>query len=982
MMRKCIPIFLIGWSLLAALPAAAQEIQFLGQVVGAESGEPITNAEVITLSEKIFTDQSGKFEFRREVEDSILLRIEAPGFEPRKYVVFPDFGAVVDLGTVELKKSIPETPPYTFDDPFQEDTPEEQQTERKKRRTDIDAELDQAIVELFPVEEELDRATFEDFVPAIALTTQDLEIGGADRVSDLLNASRDAFITAAAYTFSSARFRMRGYDGRNITMMLNGAPFNDLGSGFVFWSAWGGLNDVTRNRTGTTGLMLNANTFGSVGGASSIDLRPSQQRKQFRVSYANANRTYDHRVMATYTTGELSSGWAFTLSGSRRWAQEAYVPGTFYDAYSYYLGIEKSIGRRHALSLNAFGAPIQRGQGGAATMELYDLAGTNYYNPNWGFQAGKVRNARVRTTHQPVVMLRHDWEFTPRTHLTTTVSYQTGRNGTTALDWYDTPDPRPDYYRKLPSFIDNPQADLVEEALRENEALRQLDWDGFFDVNRNSLVTIENVDGIPGNNVTGLRSQYIVEERRFDNDRLNIGSTFESILGEKVRLTVGLTYQQQTDHNYKLVDDLLGGEFYLDIDKFAEFDSTSNNDFIQNDLDNPNRLAREGDRFGYDYRMHAQRGGAWVQFDFSLDKAEFFIAGSADYNRFWREGLVRNGKFPENSIGESDKQDFLGYGVKLGTTFKIDGRNYLLLNGGHISRAPFFRDSYVSPRTRDQAIPNLSNEDIYAIEGGYLMRGPYMKIRAIGFWSRFENQISNRSFYLDNAIQTEDGTRGGFVNYIMTGINTQHFGVELGAEVQLGAGFRAIGAAAIGQYTYTSRPTVSVILDNQAEVLRQDRVYIRNFYVPNVPQQAYTVGLGYNSSKYWFANVNFNYYDEIWLDFNPDRRTVDAVAFGNDPTFSQDFVEPGSELWEDILYQEKAPAAYTMDFFGGKSFKFNETFLYLTVGVNNILDNQDFITGGYEQYRFDYDDKDTSIFPNRYFYSFGRTYFVNVAFRI
>ncbi|MBK6948689.1 MAG: TonB-dependent receptor [Haliscomenobacter sp.] len=121
----------------------------------------------------------------------------------------------------------------------------------------------------------------------------------------------------------------------------------------------------------------------------------------------------------------------------------------------------------------------------------------------------------------------------------------------------------------------------------------------------------------------------------------------------------------------------------------------------------------------------------------------------------------------------------------------------------------------------------------------------------------------------------------------------------------------------------------------------------------------------------------------MWIDFNPERRTNAAVSFVENPLFPSQVVEPGSELWQKILYQEKAPSAYTIDFFGGKSWKVGDNlFIYLNVGVNNLLDKKDFIIGGYEQYRFDYAEKNVDKFPNRYFYGYGRNYYVSLAFRI
>ena len=106
---------------------------------------------------------------------------------------------------------------------------------------------------------------------------------------------------------------------------------------------------------------------------------------------------------------------------------------------------------------------------------------------------------------------------------------------------------------------------------------------------------------------------------------------------------------------------------------------------------------------------------------------------------------------------------------------------------------------------------------------------------------------------------------------------------------------------------------------------------------------------------------------------HPIRRTANAV-YGLDPT---------DDLLRKIVDQERAPATFTMDFFGGKSWRIrSKYYLYLNVGINNVLDNKNFITGGFEQLRFDFETRDPDLFPNRYFYNFGRNFFINLSFRI
>lgn len=203
--------------------------------------------------------------------------------------------------------------------------------------------------------------TDEDRIPTVTLSGDDdeAELAGQN-VSGVLSASRDPFINAAAFNLSSGGFEIRGYDAEAL-VYLNGVFVNNFETGQVFFGAWGGLNDVTRSRESTTDLMPSPYAFGGLGGATSIDTRASEQRKQVRLSYLFSNRAYAGRAMATWSTGMMKNGWAVSLSGSKRWAEEGYVPGTFYNAYSYFGSVDKKLNDRHLLNLTILGTPSKRG---------------------------------------------------------------------------------------------------------------------------------------------------------------------------------------------------------------------------------------------------------------------------------------------------------------------------------------------------------------------------------------------------------------------------------------------------------------------------------------------------------------------------------------------------------------------------------------------------------------------------------------------
>lgn len=930
-MLRIITLFFLS---LSPFILTAQIILFEGRVVDANTSQGLEGVAVSTEFDEVRTDATGAFEMELSMDvRQVTFRFSLTGYDLQELAFQVKGMDVQSLGTISMRPAV---------------TPNEMLAR-------------------------------EDQIPTVVISEDDLEGGSANSqdISGLLTASRDVFVAASSFTFGPARFRLRGLGAENTNVMLNGVSVNDLENGQVFWSAWGGLNDVLRYRETDIGLGPIEYTMGGIGGGTSIDTRASTQRKQLRASYAISNRTYRNRLMLTWSSGQLKNGWAVSLSGSRRWAEEGYIAGTFYDAWSYFASVDKMLGKKHQLNLTILGAPIKRGRSSGAIQEMYDLSGSNYYNAFWGFQNGEARNSRVSNTHQPLFILRHDWKMGDKTTLTSAASYQFGRNGSTAVDWYNARDPRPDYYRYLPSYIVDPtQKQLVTDAFINDETVRQLDWDYMYNVNYDSYESVEDANGIEGNTVTGRRSKYILEERRFDSKEFNFNTVLQHFLTDRITLNGGLGYQMYEGDYHKVVNDLLGGDFYLDIDRFAETDFPDNPDAKQNDLNTPNRILKEGDRFGYDYDPNIRKGFVWGQGVFSTPRVDFFLGGELSTTSFWRQGDVVNGRFPDNSFGDSEKQQFLNYMAKGGLTYKISNIHYLFANAAAMTRAPFFRNSYISPRTRDQVASNLVNEKVQSGEIGYLLRSPRVKARASAYLAQFQDQMRTISFYNDESIvadNAEDLIDLGFVNFTLSGIDSRHLGTELALEFKVNSALTLSGVAAIGQYIYTSRPLATIVNDNNPTIAIQDRViYQKNFRIPGTPQTAYTAGINYSGKRYWFANLNVNYFDNVWIDFNPNRRTEQAVYD----------VEQGTDSFASIINQEKAAPAWTVDFFGGKSFKIKNMFLYLNVGVSNILDNQNFITGGFEQLRFDFETQDPNAFPSRYFYSFGRTYFVNLSWRM
>jgi len=389
----------------------------------------------------------------------------------------------------------------------------------------------------------------------------------------------------------------------------------------------------------------------------------------------------------------------------------------------------------------------------------------------------------------------------------------------------------------------------------------------------------------------------------------------------------------------------------------------------------PYRIIKKGDRYGYDYKITLQQLAAWAQLVVVLNHFDFFGAAEIAQTSFYRTGLNRNGLFPNTSYGKALSQQFINPSVKAGITYKLNGRNYFFVNGTYRTNAPYFENAYISQRTRNTVQDNLKSETILSGEAGYKLNAPKIKLGITGYYTRQSDGFDVLSFYHDQF--------QNFVNYAMSGIDKIFFGGELGAELKLSSTLSFNGAASFGRYYYDSRQKAIVTVDNSAKEVTSQTIYLKNYRIPSSPQNAYSAGFFYRSPKYWYISFTGNYFDNMWLSPNPLRRTVAAIGDVNpeDPLVR--------ESMNEILNQEKFDAQCTLDFFGGWSKllprKFylgsKRTYLIFSLGVNNILNNTNIRSGGYEQLRFDFEEKNVNKFPPKYYYAYGTNFFASIGLR-
>jgi len=936
---------------------AQSETGFSGKVVDSKTQKPLQDviASVQNTSLTEITDSQGRFVFKSAPVGSQLVLVKSAGYKDQLLTIEVVRGKMLDLGTIVLEVDI---------------TQEEQSS-------------------------------------LIAISDNELEDdnNGSENTSSLLQSSRDAFNQSVAFNWGAAHFRLRGLDSEYGTTMINGITMNKAYDGRPQYSNWGGLSDATRNQEFTSGLAPSDYAFGGIVGTNEINTRASLYRPGNRVSMAGTNTNYNGRVMGTTSSGMRKDGWAYTISASRRFGDNGYFDGTSMSSNSFFASVEKKITSNNSLNLTSIYDRDSKGKTSPNTQEVIDLKGDKY-NSYWGWQDGKQRNSRVKTVEEPIFILSDYWKVTPKTNINTNVSYQFGKVGNSRLTYQGVTNPDPTYYHNLPSYE---IANYTYNPNPTNTANGGYDWTPDFnqaEANKQAFLADGQLNWqyLINSNQPNGKSVYTLYEDRTDDKTFTANTILSSQLADRISFNAGATYRNLKSHNFQNMLDLLGGSYFNDVTLYGVGANQQ-----QQDLNNPNRQIHVGDTFGYNYNLMSNNIDAFTQFKFNYKKFDFFMTQSFSRSEYQREGLYRNGYYPTNSFGKSDKYTFDNFGFKGGLTYKITGKQFLTFNGAYMSKAPGLKNVFNNARLNNNTVDGIQSEIISSADVSYIINTAKLKTRLTAFYSKIQHQSETTYFYSDaigsvSAASTANPTasNGGlFVAETMNGVDKRNIGLEFGAEYPITSTLKVTASAAYGEYIYTSNPDVFVNVDanatatNTKPILDYGNSNLKNYKQAGTPQQAASIGLEYRAPKFWWVGANANYIGGNYVDVAPITRTN---HFYDDSNFSPGV--PSSDATtargEQLLQQEKLSDYMLLNVIGGKSWKVKGSIIGFTANINNVLDTQ-YKTGGYEQARngnFTQVNQDytphvnpnnpaagavaTPVFGSKYFFGYGRTFLVNL----
>ena len=812
----------------------------------------------------------------------------------------------------------------------------------------------------------------------------DIDEGGSamQPTVGLLSSGRDVFQNVSAFELGAYWFRPRGVENRFEDILFNGIPMSKNDDGKVDFSNWGGLNDVTRYPyENVDNITPSEYTFGNLGGVVYYNTRASSYRKQTSLAYSFTNRSYFHRAMATYSSGLTKNGWAFTFSGSRRWADDGVIDGTYQDAYAYFGAIEKQFSDRHAINLTAFGAPTYRAGNSPNTQETFDIMGKNY-NEYWGWQDGEKRNSRIRKVFEPIFMITDYLKLGKTSNWTNTLSYQVGKDSRSRLDWFHAADPKPTYYRKMPGYLYNDFLDTTSDGGATITDAEQAQYDAYVnqwrtDPNTSQINWMSLYDANYQNKEIGARYTVVADVNK--DKTLNFASHFDTKLASNWKLNLNFNFQNLKSDNFREIVDLLGADYANDQNAF-NYDAP-------NDIDNPNRKLQVGDRTQYSYDLLRNMYAMNVSSEVDLPKWNFMASVFSSYSESQRDGKFNHAVY--NSKGKSELFDAFDAGLKGRITYKINGKNFIVYNGAFFSLAPTLNEIFISPRVTNMITPSVQNQIINSNDLSYILRGQILKIRLGAYYTKINNATEVSRYFADYTDSTTPGSStsnngDALIAEILSGVDKEYKGVELGAEVKITPTLTANAVASVGDYRITNNPLVSTFSD-EFSYERWGNANIKNYKIAGTPQKAYSAGLRYNSTKFWWIGASANYLQDQYLDFSAINKTPKMYT---NPLNGDNYGGATPETIARLTAQQKFEDQFMLNANAGKSFLFGKYRAGISISVNNILNNRDYVTGGFEQGRnvnFPEAIMDANrkypYFGPKLWYDRGRTFFANVYLR-
>lgn len=772
------------------------------------------------------------------------------------------------------------------------------------------------------------------------------ELGSQD-LPMILNSKPGVHATQQGGGDGDARITIRGFDQRNVGMMIDGVPVNDMENGWVYWSNWFGLDAITQQIQVQRGLGATKLAMPSVGGTMNIITDNAFGKQEVRLQQEFGSGMFT-RSSISYKSGTLKNGWGVVLNASYKQGN-GWVDGLFTQGGFYYAKIQKKF-KNHVISLSAFGAPQQHAQRSynqrigywsSDYAEKLGIATENdrnvgirfnqhhgyYTDENGGY---KIKAERRNFYHKPQITLRDFWKINDKLSWTNTAYVSIGRGGGERAF-------------NSGAIVYNPDGTI--------------NWDQIVKNNQEKTafgVTSPNIDPTYSN--TEIKSSQIMTAAM--NNHMWIGgvSQVDWKISPNWNFAGGVDYRYYKGSHYTEITDLLGGNYFV-------------NNQNQN---SPTSMARVGDKIGWE-AYHNDRDalmqwiGGFAQAEFSKGRWNAFVNVSVVANSYkgidyfqkkelhvgdtvifigakdapvMYDGKMYTHDSKELRYNQTETKWLVGYTAKGGVNYNMTERSNIFLNVGYLDRTPMFNN--VIDNNTNTYFKEILNEKITAFELGYGFKSKKVSVNANAYYTMWEN----KPFPFGVSIPDPDDPTT-FIRANVNGMDALHMGVEVDAAYRITKGLTLEGMISFGDWRWKSAETINVLG-------KEFQFDATNVHVGDAAQSVYAGSIRWEFVKNAYIKLKYTYFDRYYSNFDP---------------FSLTGSNGGKESWKIPGYgQLTAHAGYTL--------RFKTSAMTFRANVFNVLNSLYITDARNNQNGSGFDAASAGVF-----FGAGRTFNVSIGYQ-
>ena len=661
----------------------------------------------------------------------------------------------------------------------------------------------------------------------------------------ILNDTPGVYATAQGGGAGDSRINVRGFDQRNVAVMINGVPVNDMENGWVYWSNWDGLSDVTSSIQVQRGLGASNLAIASVGGTMNIITDIASQRRGFKLKQEAGNNAF-YKTTLNFSSGLIDKKTAFTVGMTRK-SSEGLPAQAWSSAWAYFGALSFLASDTHKIDLFVTGAPQRHGhrlyKQSIATFDAdyaqslgIDVADArNYgvdYNPNWGrspfssyqeYYNGSVHDAR----DSEIIMERENFYHKPQAN----------------LNWYWTPNAQ--FMLSNVFYFSRGKGGGTGRLGANPGALPDgtINWQRVADELNTQADSALVAAGEVG--ADEIAAQTIIRNSVNQHFWYGYLGTAEYHLSDIYKLTFGTDLRYYKGQHWREVRNLLGADYYV-----FEWDNNATTS-----------VKRLGDKVAYHNDGLTRWGGGFAQLEGQFDKFTAFLSTSVSTT-----GYKRIDYFRAKVDGDWDQtawENFPGYTVKVGGNYNATPTINVYANMGWLSTAPKFDSVY---HYDNSLYDPTFNEKVASFElgAGYFKRGMFTG-NANFYYTKWIDRSWPKSIYSDELEQS--------FRFLLNGIDAQHTGVEFDLKARPHDKFEVRGMVSLGNWEWLNDVNTTFSPEEDPETIGEFQVYAKGLKVGDAAQKTLHLSGAVFPTRGLYASLGVRRFMDHYAKFDPANRT-------------------------------------------------------------------------------------------------------------